>query len=1074
MSRQNSQKASDIQLSAENPWPDLHAFDERSATFFHGRSRETLELARLVRRELLSIFFGKSGVGKSSLLRAGLFPLLQPLGFVPVYIRLHYEETGLPAKGQVFTEIERVIKDSDGGIEARLPEDSESLWEYFHRSDTDWWDNKNHLLIPVLVFDQFEEVVTIARGNDLRMQRTDAFLNDLEDLVECHVPEVLQQQLDLDPAGRTAFGEKFDLTKNAFRIILSLREDFLAELEVLRERLRGIMLNRYRLLPMNGEQALEVITKPAPGLVTEEVAFEIIQRVSVSERSQLQPLLTSGQLKNRQVEPTLLSVFCSELNRRRKANQRSQIDISLLPNARSEILTDFYEGALKEMPEPVREFVEDKLLTVTGARNLFPLEDAVHYPKMTQEIVDRLIEKRLIRKAHTTSGTWIELIHDVIADVARTSKRTRQERQKIAAEREAEQEQLRKAEAHAWQAREEAELNAQRLAEAEDNRKRLLRTTVIFAVLAIVAVGAAICAFLFRNQALESEKKLTSSKAGQSDLLYFIQGDVAEKAAKLGQSTIFLDVIKKIGVYFHDFPPDSRDERALRVQALALEQDGDIQLAEKNFAGARGDYQASLAIRNSVVNLSTEVSWQRDRRQDSATCMDRLGNAFKAQHDYGNALQWYLASREIRNDLGQRDPANAQVQLDRSYSYENLGDVSEEQEQHTDAYNNYLESANIRKMLLDTKAGNAQQQKATQLSLSSSYDKMGNVLMAEDKYLDALEFYRKSLAIRSGLVDYDTLDVRLKQNQAYSFQHIGDVLQNLQRLNEALTYLQQYVEILKFLVARDPGDRQRQGNLSRGLERQGDVYEILGKYDEALRNYTDSLKILQDIDPQQSLRSRDISNLMEKRGDVFLKLHNWNQVEDSYGSSCKIRQRLAAASPLDADLQRNFTSSIDRYGTFLLAQRKFDEALSSFNDSLQRRLGYARLYPNDTSWQDFLAFSYEHVGDVYFAQGNPIDVQRANLNEALAEYRQAYRIRQRLTELDHRRTDWQEHFAGLCLKVSQVLDTRLDANKKEATQLVRQGANILESLSAKGELSEAQKQICNDLRCWAAVPNGAK
>jgi hypothetical protein len=404
-------------LSSENPWPDLAAFGEEGKAFFKGRERETAELARLVKREPLSVCFGKSGSGKTSLLRAGLFPALREENHVPIYIRLNYDESAPPLVNQVKTELSKEIRLSK--LDASDPTTDEPLWSYFHRKDGDWWNQHDQLITPVLVFDQFEEILTLGYETALRSQRVEDFLAELEDLVEKRVPERTRQRFKEEPT----LADTYDFGKEDFRVVLALREDFLPELEGLRERLRPIMLNRFRLLPMNGDQAFEVITGPAPGLVDDETAIEIIQRVSVSERSQLQALPSREQLKKRQVEPALLSVFCSELNRRRLSQNSEKIDRSLVKGAREEILSGFYERALGGFSEEVREFVEDRLLTVTGARDRCALENALTQKGIDQSVLTTLINRRLLRKEVADKKIWLELTHDTIADVARTSKR---------------------------------------------------------------------------------------------------------------------------------------------------------------------------------------------------------------------------------------------------------------------------------------------------------------------------------------------------------------------------------------------------------------------------------------------------------------------------------------------------------------------------------------------------------------------------------------------------------------------------------------------------------------------------
>ena len=98
-------------LDAENPWPGLMPFTEATRAFFHGRDAEAAELLRRVRRERLTILFGQSGLGKTSLLFAGLFPRLRTADFLPVYLRLDPVNVRLSPVAQIkqaLAEMERM------------------------------------------------------------------------------------------------------------------------------------------------------------------------------------------------------------------------------------------------------------------------------------------------------------------------------------------------------------------------------------------------------------------------------------------------------------------------------------------------------------------------------------------------------------------------------------------------------------------------------------------------------------------------------------------------------------------------------------------------------------------------------------------------------------------------------------------------------------------------------------------------------------------------------------------------------------------------------------------------------
>ena len=102
------------------------------------------------------MLFSLSGLGKTSLLGAGLFPRLRRRDFLPIHLRLNLDlkagDIDARVKAALVKECRR------GGGEASPPKDAESVWEYLHRPEVEFWSDLNRLLTPVLVFDQFEKI----------------------------------------------------------------------------------------------------------------------------------------------------------------------------------------------------------------------------------------------------------------------------------------------------------------------------------------------------------------------------------------------------------------------------------------------------------------------------------------------------------------------------------------------------------------------------------------------------------------------------------------------------------------------------------------------------------------------------------------------------------------------------------------------------------------------------------------------------------------------------------------------------------------------------------------------------
>src|SRR5215213_5090384 len=261
-------------ITGDNPWPGLASFTEDLRGFFFGREKETEELVRLVRRNTLTVLFGQSGLGKSSLLQAGAFPLLREADFLPLYLRLDHDLAAPELADQIKAALVAAFKAV--GADAPAPRADESLWEYFHRKDIDIWSAKNRLLTPILAFDQFEEIFTLGRANEASRERGRTFLTELADLVENRPPAALRAKFDagtLDPAS-------YNFDKPSCQVIVSLREDFLPDLEGLKNEMRSILHNRMRVKRLNGTQALEIVAKPAPHLLAEGVAERIVEFVA--------------------------------------------------------------------------------------------------------------------------------------------------------------------------------------------------------------------------------------------------------------------------------------------------------------------------------------------------------------------------------------------------------------------------------------------------------------------------------------------------------------------------------------------------------------------------------------------------------------------------------------------------------------------------------------------------------------------------------------------------------------------------------------------------------------------------
>jgi len=588
-----------VGLNDQNPWPGLLPFGEADWKYFHGRDFETDLLYRKVERERLTVLFGLSGLGKSSILQAGLFPSLRRENVLPIYIRLDFSPDKPDLTAQVKTAI--VGEAERSKVEAPKPQPKETLWEYFHRSDADFWSERHRIVVPLLVFDQFEEVFTLGARDRSRAQATNAFLLELADLVEARPPLQLRARLELEPPGkRPSEAARFTFERHRYKVLLTLREDFLPDLEALGDKMGSVAHNRFRLERMNGVAALQAVNQ-AKHIIAPDVAERVVRFVAAADPNE--------ELVNLEVEPALLSVVCGELNSQRLERREARITERALEGSQNQILSDFYERSIADLSESVCTFVEEKLLTRRGFRNLVVYDEAISSPGVTEENIEELVRRRLVRIEERGRRRLLELSHDLLTGVVTASRDERRRRQKEA-------EAVRKLE--------------------ERHRKSLQKAAVLFLVLllAVGALGALAWAYLAQQQAdeLARAKEAAESAAAEASN----QRSIAESRRQEAERARELAEMAAIEASRQQRIADVQREEALWQRYEAVNARAD---AEKAFSDA--------LLQKNLAEEQRRIAEQRQREVE-----DTQQQVQETNHALVEALRERLSSRDPGEVLG--------------------------------------------------------------------------------------------------------------------------------------------------------------------------------------------------------------------------------------------------------------------------------------------------------------------------------------------------------------------------------------------------------------------------------------
>lgn len=236
------------ELSLDNicPYQGLAAFKEADASFFYGRDKLVDQLIEQLRRNsrFLAIV-GSSGSGKSSLIQAGLFPLIRQgdiLGYRDCQI-INFRPGDAP-KDEFINAIENIEVSGNGLLDKPYSKleskhlDKNSFWLDIHKI---FYTHSAHAFIFI---DQYEELFALC---SLEVQRE--FNEGLLALIE---------------------------TNLAITIIIAIRADFYAQL------LDSSLGNqpKFEVLRMNEQELLSVIAQPAQkvGLQIETGLIDLLIR----------------------------------------------------------------------------------------------------------------------------------------------------------------------------------------------------------------------------------------------------------------------------------------------------------------------------------------------------------------------------------------------------------------------------------------------------------------------------------------------------------------------------------------------------------------------------------------------------------------------------------------------------------------------------------------------------------------------------------------------------------------------------------------------------------------------------
>lgn len=517
-------------------YPGTQPFSKDQKDLFFGRDDDLRQLINRISLEQVVVLYSKSGLGKSSLINAGVIPhILEEESYFPFSVRF-----GAFAKDNTQSPAVKTRETLEPGPGIERPPVLDKL---IPGENSFWYHLKTRQLsLPgrdrfLIIFDQFEELSTYGQ------KEIYAFKEELSELLHEEIPKEFRDVLDTQFEGGQALLTEEELSAlhrpMEVKVLIAIRSDQMSLLNDFKDFFPKILRHCYELGELDEAQATEAILEPA-SKTDKSFATPPFSYDDEALRKILDFLTSNGKQK---IDSFQLQILCHSIERKVLARPTEEVTPGFVGDVES-IYKNYYENQLSQIADPedrlaARKMIEEGMIYEEEGRRLNLYEGRARTEfGVKDEVLQKLVTFHLIRPEPSLQGGFTyEISHDslVAPILVAYRKRRKQEEQE-----EARRERLRV----------QAEL------EKERRRKRRNRIAAIISTACFLIALAAFFWALWQQRIADNARKeqarLYQDLLGKDSVLminYFNTGKEFSRRGEYLQAEANLIAAKNTGAY---------------------------------------------------------------------------------------------------------------------------------------------------------------------------------------------------------------------------------------------------------------------------------------------------------------------------------------------------------------------------------------------------------------------------------------------------------------------------------------------------------------------------------------------
>jgi len=385
-------------------------------------------------------------------------------------------------------------------------------------------------------------------------------------------------------------------------------------------------------------------------------------------------------------------------------------------------------------------------------------------------------------------------------------------------------------------------------------------------------------------------------------------------------------------------------------QVLSLLYDGRWRMGDAiAFHGSSAAQEALVEYREAeklATRLMEKAPDAGARHRDLMYVKQKIGDTYQTQNDLKAALEEYNAALlHVQKALAE-DPSNRLWRRDLANTLSRIGQALSDKGDFEGAMAKHRDAL-AQKIEL---ANEDRTDNVIQSNLATSHRDIATTYAERGDLDQAVAEYQLGVSALERLLSNDRDNATWQVSLASLYGRMGKVLRQKRDFPAALERYQKAYDLREGLAHKDPGNRTRQNSFALSAIPLADVEAEEKNHEQALELYRNAIEILDDARPHYD---RNVFDCHLKIAGILLLQSDQDGALNEYKQAWAIARDASAANQDNVPWQRNLATALSKIGDLLAAQAPRAAALDQYRQALEIVTALAAKYPKSNEWSAF-------------------------------------------------------------------------------------------------------------------------